>query len=235
MILVVQYAPTKKEKNKSNQVIPLQHTMFIIQFPLLFRAFNQDDLCERSLKYVPTFLSLFTSRLRNEAVSRKNQLMNLTFTGWTQVQRYEYITADLETSILELKTDSSLGSDEKVKVEFSTDSGVRVGGVILHFADPPQYKIRNCNFGTDFSTTLPTEVNKVWKISLTRTSYIRLVIHCNEEEVVNVTLSDTTCNTEISEWSDTWNKDIKQIRFEEDDTASDYYRIKGRGSYQMLN
>ena len=167
-------------------------------------------------------------------MSRINQLLNLTFTGWTEVQRYEYINANLETSILELKTDSSLGSDEKVKVEFSTDSGVRVGGVILHFMSPPQYKIRNCNFGTDFSTTLPTEVNKVWRISLRKTTEIRLVIHCNEEEVVNVQLSDTTC-TESSEWSDTWNKDIKQIRFEEDDTASDYYRIKGRDSINIEN
>ena len=135
---------------------------------------------------------------------------------------------------MELKTDGSIGSNEKVMVEFSTDSGVRAGGVILHFTAPPQYELAYCISRTNFPAELPTDTNKVWKISLTRTSSIRLVIHCNEEEVVNILLSESTCSYS-SQWSDTWNKDIKQIRFEEDDTASDYYRVRGRYSYNIEN
>ena len=146
------------------------------------------------------------------------------------MQRGTEIYADLEISLLELKTDSSLGSDEKVNVWFFTESGETAGGFVFIFADPPQYKLRSCkSYRTDFPTELPTDLYKVWRISLTRTSDIRLVIHCNGVEVLNFVLLDTTC-VDFPDWRDFWNKDIKQIRFHEEDTASDYYRLKGRGS-----
>ena len=143
------------------------------------------------------------------------------------------IDADLGNSILELKTDTSLTNGEVVKVGFYTESEVVAGGVILHFASQPQYELSQCTTSrTDIPTTLPTDTNKVWKISLTRTSDIRLVIHCNEVEVLNVLLSDTTCGVGSS-WSDAWSRDVEKISFK-DDTASDYYRIKGsRGGFNI--
>ena len=140
--------------------------------------------------------------------------------------------ADLETSILELKTNSPIGSDDRVSMEFKTDGGIRAGGLILHFTSPPQYKIRNCNHKTDFPTTLPTEANKVWRISLRKTTEIRLVIHCNGVEVLNFVLSETNC-VDDSGWLHVWNMDVKQIRFDDEDTASDYYRLIGRGSLSV--
>ena len=152
---------------------------------------------------------------------------NPNITGWTQVKLDEYIDADLESSPLEIKTDSFLGSYEKVWVNFYTSEGEYAGGVIFLFLSTLQYWIRGCsNSRTDFPAALMTDTIKVWRISLTRTSGIRLVIHCNNEEVLNFVLSDSTCSYG-SEWSDTWNKDIKQIRFEEGDTASDYYTGRG--------
>ena len=147
-------------------------------------------------------------------------------TGWTKVKRDVYIDADLESSPLEIMTDSSLGSGEKVEVHFYTSEEGYAGGVILHFTSTPRYQLWTCtNSRNNFLTELPTDTNKVWKISQTKTSDIRLVIHCNEEEVVNVILSDTTCGD--SRWSSLWKGDVEKISFHEDDTASDYYTGKG--------
>ena len=148
-------------------------------------------------------------------------------TGWTQVRRGVDIDADLENSPLQIKTDSSLGSDETVHVWFysSDDYNYRyaAGGVILHFTSTPKYQLGWCTYNTtNFSTALPNETDKVWRISLTRTSGIRLVIHCNEVEVLNILMSDSTCNEEG--WSEYWSRDVETIRFKNIDTASDYYR-----------
>ena len=110
---------------------------------------------------------------------------------------------------------------------FYTDSASLAGGVILHFTSPPQYRLYECTTSrTDFPTALPTGEEKVWTISLTKTSGIRLVIHCNEVEVLNVLLSAATCTE--SGWENVWDSDVTQIRFGEDDTASDYQRLRGR-------
>ena len=133
------------------------------------------------------------------------------------------IDADLENSPLEIKTHNSLGSDEAVDVELLTSEGDKAGGVILHFSSIPQYELWYCTSSkTNFPTALPTDTNKVWRITLTRTSGIRLVIHCNEVEVLNVLMSDSTCNEE--RWSEYWSRDVEKIYFSSSDTASYFYR-----------
>ena len=132
------------------------------------------------------------------------------------------IDADLENSPLEIKTDSSLGSDEKVDVNFITSERFLAGRIILHFSSTPQYELRYCTSRTNFPTKLPTDTNKVWRITLTRTSGIRLVINCNEVEVLNFLLSDKTCKD--SSWNYYWSKDVEKIFFDSEDTASDYHR-----------
>ena len=151
-------------------------------------------------------------------------------TGWAEVQRGVYIDADLETSTLEIKTDSSPGSDETVEVNLYNSDGDYAGAVILDFTSPSQYQLRWCTLSrTNFPTALPTESDKVWTISLTKTSGIRLVIHCNEAEVLNVLMSDTTCS--YGSWNYHWSIDVQKIRFRSIDTASDYYRLRGKSRY----
>ena len=138
------------------------------------------------------------------------------------------MNTDLETSILEMRTDASLGSDKKVKVEFFRYYSSSAGGVTLHLTSTPQYELKYCiNSRTDFPTDLPAEKEKVWRLSLIRTSGIRLVIHCNEVEVLNILMSDSTCS--YSYWNYYWNKDVEKIRFDSWDTASNYYRLRGKG------
>ena len=134
-----------------------------------------------------------------------------------------YIDADVENSTLEIKTDSSLGSDEIVYVYFFNSERYRAGIIKLHFTSTPQYELRYCTSWTNFPAELPTDTNKVWRITLTKTSGIRLVIHCNEVEVLNVLMSYSTCSSSL--WNYFWSRDVKKIVFDIGDTASDYHRL----------
>ena len=108
---------------------------------------------------------------------------------------------------------------------FYTAGGYSAGGVSLSFTSPPQYWLSWCSTSyTNFPTALPAETDKIWKLTLTRTSgTVRIIIHCNNKEVLNVLLSDTICSR--NSWKSLWSKDVEKIKFDnQDDTASDYYR-----------
>ena len=99
-----------------------------------------------------------------------------------------------------------------------------VGEFWLTFGSPPQYTLTRCSGDINFPTDLPSERDKVWKISLTRNlGEIRVVVHCNNKEVVNVVLSDTVC-TKFDQWNTHWSRDVEKMMFDFKDTASDFYR-----------
>ena len=133
-------------------------------------------------------------------------------------------TLDLETTPLEIKTDSLAGSLDKVDVRFYTDQGDGAGGFMLYFAAVIKYKINKCSTSwTRFPADLPTTtVEKVWKITLDKTSGVRLKIHCNNDEVLDTMVSGSTCSD--STWSNTWSRDVAAIQFHPDDGASDFYK-----------
>ena len=135
------------------------------------------------------------------------------------------VNFDLENSPLQMKTDSAVGSNEKVFVTFYSGSS-SAGGVVLSFSSSPQYQLIECNSSPlNFPTDLPSETDKVWTITKdSRVSdEIRVVINCNDKEVLNVVLSDTTCSDR--RWSENWSKDVDKINFHSSsDTASDFYR-----------
>ena len=135
------------------------------------------------------------------------------------------IDYDLENSPLQIKTDSLIGTDEKVYVSFNSAGGDQAGGVRLHLTSPPRYALVWCHRYTSLliPTSLPTETDKIWTITLSRsTAGIRLTIQCNNKEVLDVELSSTFCDDTY--WSSYWSKDVKKIRFTSSDTASDSYR-----------
>ena len=139
------------------------------------------------------------------------------------LQRSVNINYDLENSPLQIKTDSIVGSDEKASVRLFTAGGQNAGRISLHFTSPPQYHLRDCTPSyTNFRTSLPTQIDKIWTIKLTRTSGIRLIINCNNKEVLNMVMSYTTCSS--SSWSTFWNREVDKIKFHSSDSASDYYR-----------
>ena len=118
---------------------------------------------------------------------------------------------------------------------FYNSQGEDAGGVVISFFSYPQYWIESCSSDyTNFPSNLPAAVDKVWRISLNKTSGIGLQIHCNDVEVLNTLLSDDTCS--YSNWRKYWSRDVEKIAFPEWDTASDYYRrFKPGKCYVVLN
>ena len=140
-------------------------------------------------------------------------------TGWIAVQRSTRINYDLENSPLQIRTDTSIGSDDYVHVHFFSASGIPSGEVMISFRSPPKYWLEFCTpEPINFPTALPTETNKIWTITLNRISGIRLIIHCNNKEVLNFVISSTTCS------DNNWSRDMGKIEFGFYDTASDFYR-----------
>ncbi|KAL5264054.1 hypothetical protein ACHWQZ_G005225 [Mnemiopsis leidyi] len=150
--------------------------------------------------------------------------------NWTAVKPAVY----LETTPLEIKTNSTLESRDKVDVLFYNSQGEEAGGVYIYFTSTPQYRLYWCSYTTNFPSNPPAAVDKVWRISLNKTSGIRLQIHCNDVEVVNFLLSDDTCSN--SDWRENWSRDVEKIAFPEYDTASDYYRLyqQGEGNWTAV-
>ena len=106
-------------------------------------------------------------------------------------------------------------------VQFYTTSGDTAGGIYLKFNTALQYQLYYCISYTDLPTTPPSSVNKIWRITLSKTSGIKLKITCNGVEVLNLVLSDT-CS--IRGWNTHWNRDVGKIKFASSDSATDEYR-----------
>ena len=162
---------------------------------------------------------------------RDSNVLKTTSGNWTVV----WPEIDLETTPLEIKTDSTIGSEDEVYVYFYTSGRDLVGYVQLRFSSTPEYYIWPCIDWTNFPVSLPTEVEKVWRITLNRNSGIRLLIHCNNVEVLNILMSDSTCSS--SSWSTYWSRTVGNVRFwaPSSDTASDYYRAGEPGTNFYTN
>ena len=145
-----------------------------------------------------------------------------TFAGWTAVHRSVTIDHDLENFPFQIKTDSVDESYEEARMGLYTIRTQKVGEIVVSFSSSPQYYLSDCAPYTNLPTALPTETDKIWTISLSRSSGIRLTIHCNNKEVLNFVFSDNTCSE--SNWSEKWSRDVEKIWFPDYDTASDYYR-----------
>ena len=99
-----------------------------------------------------------------------------------------------------------------------------LGMVQLRFFTTPWYALNYCiSNWTPIPTALPSEAEKIWTLSLTRfLEEIRVLVLCNNKEVLNIVMSDTTCSD--SDWNTYWSKDVAKISFSSSDKASDYYR-----------
>ena len=144
------------------------------------------------------------------------------------------IDFDLENYPLQIKTDSEVGSDDEIRVMFYDSQEDLIGGIFLYFTSPAQYYISHCSSSHVDIPNLPSETEKVWTITFTRTSdVVTLMVHCNEVEVFNVVISDTICKSgyATTHWS---RKPASKISFLSDgskiDTASDYFR-KGKSGF----
>ena len=118
----------------------------------------------------------------------------------------------MENSPIQFKTESTAGDGHYLNLYFQDDDESDAGDIYITFEDPIKYELYGCNSNGVAFTELPAEVEKVWTFTLSREDgERRVVIHCNDKEVLNVVLSDTTCDIESDDWRDYWNLDVTEL------------------------
>ena len=124
----------------------------------------------------------------------------------------------METTPLQIKTDSVTGSGDLIDVDFA-DAGVyAAGGVLIHFNDQIEYELKHCTDTKNTLTNVPTDKHKEWTIYRTQDS---VKIECNGVEVLDNRMSACAHSHYVYE------RDIAKVYFPDTDTASDFYRAKG--------
>ena len=126
---------------------------------------------------------------------------------------------DLESTPLQIKTNSTMGSGDEISVELYDPYDSWFGVISLKFDVPwivycPQTPVRLSN--------PPTDVDKIWTFAKTNTEFI---ISCNGVELLKYDLGVSNDCVPSIEFID------KRLimRFSSSDTATDYYRAKGKG------
>nr|AFK75462.1 putative secretory peptide-52 [Pleurobrachia bachei] len=141
---------------------------------------------------------------------------------WTAVQRKVYIPWDLEATPLQIKTDSTLGSGDRIVVWMYDKNSTYISSVGVNFSSPMKYLIQYCtNSYTDLPVQPPVEVDKIWTFTKTETAFI---ITCNDVEVVNYLFADSSNSGCFPKWG---GSDVEQIQVDTNwGKASDFYRAE---------
>eukprot|EP00116_Pleurobrachia_bachei_P008162 sb/3468424/ len=142
---------------------------------------------------------------------------------WTAVERDDVsLPWDLEGTPLQIKTNSTLGSNEFIRVGLYDTNSTLIGTVNVRFTSPMEYFIGRCFYYTDLPVQPPVEVEKIWTITKTNTT---LNITCNNVEVVNYLFADSSDARCVPLYG---GDVVEEIRFNNADTASDFYRAPGK-------
>ena len=153
-------------------------------------------------------------------------MVNKSTDMWNPVVRDKYIPADLETSYLHLRTNSTAGSGDETLIWYDDKEWRIAGGIDIWFTSPVKYKLLYCKQNyTTFPTSLPAEQDKHWVIEKRGN---RTVIYCNGKQVLDITASSETCDNPkyADTWDTYWGREVSSIKFHSQyDTASDYYFI----------
>ena len=136
---------------------------------------------------------------------------------------------DLEGTSLQIKSDSTLGSDEQMRVNMFDKDSIFIHSVRVRFNVMIQYWITNCTIDkwVDLPVQPPVDVDKIWTITKTENAYIWT---CNNVEVLNYLFAESYDSRCV------WQGDIvDEIVFHpKRDSASDFFRagkgvLKARG------
>ena len=147
-------------------------------------------------------------------------------TGWI-ARTHQAIPFDLENTPLEIKTGVS-ETAAKISMKFENSDGHEAAGFAIVFStSPAKYRLYDCSMsgGIGYWHSFNKEVTskvKIWRFTKTRTSEIRVRIHCNDVELANVVLSDSFCGD--NNWKTRWTRYVSQIFISKYDYASDFYR-----------
>ena len=159
------------------------------------------------------------------------------FSAWLPVKLNENIPFDLESTSLQIKTNSADGSFDRVNVFTKDGQKSKFGTIAIQFSSPIRYKVHPCSSEESYTkyetlphvlpTQPPDDVEKIWTFTKTSTA---LIISCNGVEVLNYVFSDSS----FSDCVPLWSRDTEYIYFnkEQFNDAVDFYRA---GKNLILN
>ena len=137
-------------------------------------------------------------------------------TDWAAVERNKKIEFNLESTPLQIYTDSEIGSGEKLWVQFSDSTGDVFGGISVDFTSQPTYSLGYCDSQVQISPTkLGPNINRVWTIVKWGTN---VKLYCGGVQIFDIEtqLSEkTSCRTR---WA------LHSSKFQCAGTAADFYR-----------
>ena len=135
------------------------------------------------------------------------------------IENNEVIPFDMNSGNLQIKTESTAESNDKMRVHLYDKTGYinnyngHVGTVSLFFSIPPTYEIDNCGTnGPKLPSSLLTGGTNIWEISK-HPGASRITVQYNGDKVL-----DITCNQSV------WSRDVKRIKVGKQDTVSKFYR-----------
>ena len=119
-----------------------------------------------------------------------------------------------------VKTDSILGSNEEIRLQFLEEKDSPSGGIRIMFYPELKYVIGSCTTEWKrFAREPPTETTKKWEFALNPR---RINVVCNGKEVLDFVLSNTDCPD--LNWVN-GETELKAVRFHTDE-ASDVFLVK---------
>ena len=136
----------------------------------------------------------------------------------------EFFSVDLENEELQFKTKSSLGSQHVAIVMFFTSltDTAFVGNFRIRFSDPMVYIVGSCSKnsqGDIFDKPPAITTTTIWRIAKDKNT--GLLVWCNDQLVLTY-LFETAYQSGCAE---RYAQDVEKIKFRNDDTASDSYRV----------
>ena len=148
------------------------------------------------------------------------------YSDWKAVgARNNRILFDLESTPLQIQTNSTIGSDEIVRVKFNRRD-LAGPAIQIKFQDPLIYTIGRCEGSVKNIPFSPPSVDthRVWTFSK-QNNRVRLL--CNGVQIYDFNFSESSLEECWSQWS----ADFVYIKFmhvdgepNDSDTASDFYR-----------
>ncbi|KAL5261524.1 hypothetical protein ACHWQZ_G007290 [Mnemiopsis leidyi] len=125
------------------------------------------------------------------------------------------IDISLDATPVQIRTDSTIGSDDIMWVRFVQESTDNGPGVKIFFSDPPVYNLGYCTELTEFS--MSAESRRFWTI---RKENGKIKLECNGEVIFDIEYATSTTD----DCKNMWSLEFGQMKFQEGDTASDSYR-----------
>ena len=131
-----------------------------------------------------------------------------------------YIEQDLETTPLQIITNTKPGITDQVLLNLAN-----IGRLRVEF-QRSRFYIDTCAY-RPFPPNMPEEKNKIWTISRTKEA---LTILCNRVEVLNLVYAEHNkyCNRK-------WSKTSANFMFENGDLSSDYTKSINPGKTGIFN